>query len=50
VVKQALAAWRASFARQHGRAPTRADLAADRVAATLFDEFGRLNKLEWSED
>ena len=49
MVKQALADWREGFEKEHGRKPNRHDLAADRIAASLFEEFGRLNKLEWNE-
>ena len=48
-VKGALGEWRARFEEENGRTATRADLFGDPVAAALFEEFQRLNILEWDE-
>ena len=50
VARSTLLDWRQSFESREGRAATRHDLQADPVAAALFEEFSRLNKLEWAEE
>jgi len=43
-VQKALQDWREEFERQHGRRPTRDDLAADPDARALFAKFSQLNR------